>query len=63
MKMAKRLAALSNLLQQDTHFLMYQINRLQRSQHDLEIGDLMIAIPADQVDTINLDTFNLSGKL
>jgi hypothetical protein len=59
---ANYLASLRNALQQNGHFLMNHIDRLQRPQHYLEIGNLLIAIPAYQVDTINLDAVNLSGK-
>jgi hypothetical protein len=35
-----------------------QINSLQWTKHDFEVCNVMIAIPADEVDAIDLDTID-----
>lgn len=46
------------LLQGRCHLLVVQINSLQWTKHDFEVCNVMIAIPADEVDAIDLDTID-----
>src|SRR3546814_10750393 len=38
------------------------VDRLERSDHDLEIHDLSFLVPADDVDAVDLDALDLAGE-
>ena len=42
---------------------MQQIDRLERADHDLEMGDAVGGVEADDVDAVELDTFDFVLEL
>src|SRR5271167_8986 len=44
------------------HFLMNQVDRLERAEHHFELGDLSGFIPLDHVDAVDGDPFQLNYK-
>src|ERR1700741_4812169 len=51
------------LLQQLSHCRDDRLQRLQRSQHDLERHDLLLVVPVDHVDPVDVDPVNCRGEL
>lgn len=48
--------------QQLAHLLVQHVDGLQRSDHDLETGDLLVGVPPDHVDAIDGDPVQYAGK-
>src|SRR5271168_1576881 len=56
-------SAIGLLLQQFCHRRDDRLQRLQRSQHDLERYDLLVVVPVDHVDPIDVDAVDRRGEL
>ena len=51
------------LRQHPGHFLLNDIDRLERPQHDLELDDPAIRVPLDHVDAVHGDAIDLDREL
>jgi hypothetical protein len=51
------------VLQQLCHRRDDCLQRLQRSQHDLERHDLLVVVPVDHVDPVDVDAVDRRGEL
>src|SRR5580704_6323772 len=46
-------------LESGAHLLVDQVDGLQRTQHDFEFDDLSFVVPLQQIDSVDLDAFQL----
>ena len=61
--MAKDTLSGRKLFQHLTHFLMYRIDRLQRTQHHLEFDNLASLVKGDDINAIYHYSIYLTAKL